>query len=274
WQADFSGQYDLQPGAYGEVRIQTADNLSTIEYWQVLDTEMFVYSQENQIVGYDWESNEEVEVFVNDQPVTHSVTQTDDSGYFNTMLDAVLQTGDTVKVNVGSMESTLEVESLIITNVDYDTGVVGGESAPQKEVEVQLLQPSEGNGLPTILSQQVIEADSNGDWIIDFDQTIADGVEIVATISDGQGNGTRDLWVVKSVGSVQMEVLSNGIELNKDEKSPDDAIDPEKSIENTDEELILNEGESSDKTEDEMELEEETDEGIAEETVPIEETAP
>ncbi len=193
WSADFSeavgddlpgSAFDIVEDVVGEARINDLTGDATHRYWSYGEAAFEVYPDDS-ITGFNWASNTEVTITVEDDQYE---ADTDAHGYFSAGVEA--SAGDTVEVTDGIITKEHVVTALEVTEVDRDVGIVSGIADAGSTVYIELLQPLDEPGPPTLLEEAEVEADLNGEWTVDFEMEIADNITIYVMQEDDDGDRT------------------------------------------------------------------------------------
>ncbi len=193
WTADFSeavgadpseSAFDIGEGVTGEARINDLTRDATHRYWTYGEAAFAVYPDEL-ITGFNWAPNSAVTITVEDD---QHEAETDAHGYFAVEVKA--SAGDTVEVTDGVTTREHVVTDLEVTVVDRDNGVISGTAESQTTVYVELLQPMNGYGPPTLIDDAEDEADLNGEWTVEFEEEIANNIDIQVMQKDDDDDMT------------------------------------------------------------------------------------
>ncbi len=194
WTADFSeaegtdlseDAFDIAEGVTGDARIIDLTGDNTMLYWHYQETKFSVYVEENMVRGFGWAPGADINITVGDDEYE---TVADNDGYFDT--DVEVSAGDSVEVTDGITAKDHLVTALQVIETDRDTGLISGTADPGTTVFIELLEPAEAYGPPTLVGEADVEADSDGDWSVDFDQELAGNIVIYAFQEDDEGDRT------------------------------------------------------------------------------------
>jgi len=194
WAADFSeavgdepyeSAFDIAEGVTGDARIIDLTGDATMLYWHYQETNFSVYVEEDTVRGFGWAPGVAINITVGDDEYE---TTADNHGFFDADLE--VSAGDSVEVTDGITAKDHLVTALQVIEADRDTGLISGTADPESTVFIELLEPAGFDGPPTLVDDADVEADSDGDWSIDFDQEIADNIVIYVFQEDDDGDRT------------------------------------------------------------------------------------
>ena len=194
WTAEFSeavgdepyeSAFDISGEVTGEARIIDLTGDNTMLYWHYQETKFSVYVEEDLVSGYGWAAGAAINITVGDDEYE---TAADNDGFFEA--DVEVSAGDSVEVTDGITAKEHVVTTLQLTEANRDTGLITGTADPGTMVFIELLEPADGYGPPTLVAEADVEADSDGEWFIDFDQEIGDSITIYIMQEDDDGDRT------------------------------------------------------------------------------------
>jgi len=213
WAADFSeavgdepyeSAFDIAEGVTGDARIIDLTGDTTMLYWHYDETNFAVYVIEDTIRGYGWAPGAAINITVGDDE--YDLTA-DNHGFFDA--DVEVSAGDSVEVTDGITAKNHLVTALQVIEADRDTGLIAGTADPESTVFIELLEPAGFDGPPTLVDDADVEADSDGDWSIDFDQELAENIVIYVFQEDDDGDRTVIIAPGIAVGSIEYESHTN-----------------------------------------------------------------
>ena len=227
WLADFSVQgdepgediYDIQPDDVMMALENDADNDHTQIDWRIPNPKIDVWYQDDSINAYDWPAGTHLTLTIDDPGTIDStdysqqkdVTGTSSQTLMQFTLSGVfdIKPGMTVSVSGASLSKSLLVSNLTITEINLANDTISGSTEPNVPVWMFL-----GNALGPCC-RGGYQADSNGNWTINYSQPGLNGepVEDIhagsqGTINarDADGDNTSLSW---SVPNPQFFVRAN-----------------------------------------------------------------
>ncbi len=202
WEVDFTGIFDLVPGACGRSEVRDATGNSTAVDWCIPNPHFSAFPEWESIEGWDWPLGATIHLTIDDPATGTNPDYEDDQQVvvtpwdpnvrwvqfnFNGQYD--MKVGDVVTLTDGPTPRTYTVRNLSITGVDPDTEIVSGMADEGATVYVW----------PHATGQQLtMTAGSRGSWEADFTGIfdIAPGEGGRAEVRDDTGNATAVDWYV------------------------------------------------------------------------------
>ena len=188
WVANFSGQVDLSPGAYGYVYQYDNDENRTSVYWFVPDPYLYAYTVDDRISSYDWPANTPITLTIGQ----YAWTRTSNSGgsvYF--YLDEYqfdLVGGHVISMTDGTHTITHTVFPVVVTSINETSERVSGTTLAGSTLEIYACK---GNCV-----WLDINSNQNGIWVANFSGLvdISAGVYGYVYQYDNDGNRTSVYW--------------------------------------------------------------------------------
>ena len=179
WEIDFTGTYNITEDTMGHVLLTDEEGNGTITYWQHQNPGFVVFIQDDSLVGYEWPSETEITIEINNDEV--GTVTTDSMGWFD--FNYEFSVDDEVSVTDGINERNLTVQYIEFTSVDRETevGTVSGQALEGTEVMITV-EESRPDGPPIEHFSGVAIADSDENWTIDVNLKIEANYDVYALI--------------------------------------------------------------------------------------------
>jgi hypothetical protein len=175
WSVDFTGEYDLQSGTDGSIKVFDIDEDMTHYDWRIPNPSFSVRANDDRIEGWEWTLGATVTIEIDDPATlknpdfldTATVGAADwdpNQTWFNVEFRGVydIKPGDVVTVTDGSIMKQHTVLNLTFTDIDLDADIVYGIGVPNSPVEVWTACNDFG-----CIHREVF-ADQDGNWSANF----------------------------------------------------------------------------------------------------------
>jgi len=190
WEADFSGDVDIEPGAYGWVYQYDDDGNYTWVRWFVPDPYLRVSGRMG-AWGQDWTPGAQVTLTIGTNQWTGTA---DATGYvWISTFPVEIQPGQVLTMSDGTDQVQYTMANLAIMEIDQEQDTVSGTADPNRKVEVRA-QNKFGE-----MMQFEVTSDAAGNWTADFsvyEVDIGPGSSGSAGQYDEDRNGAWTSWVI------------------------------------------------------------------------------
>jgi len=185
WEFTFTS--DIGPGYYGyATQIDSAGNM-TCYMWKIINPSIVVLLNNDQIMGYDWPVNTEINLAIGTENFSETSNQNGWVSFYNFSVD--IHPGLTVDMSAGSYFRSHTVKNVSLITIDEATETLSGTADPG-EVNIQA-EDSSG------WIQQTALAGDDGNWSATLTGIdVMPGVHGWVTQYDTQGNSTEIYWKV------------------------------------------------------------------------------